>query len=559
MVLMWSSHTCVRLLKKISSRDPSSPTVDWSHIQGLFERSKSDVLVLLDCCAAASSAPRRRGAVMETIAACGFEGRAPPPGEHSFTTSLIEVLKAWINVPFSISMLHGRVLDILMQRRQERGWNGQKLEWRSTPVYINNYTHPRTIGIELCKRGLIDTESFPLNRSLSSIEDPLKPTGTPIPDSWVDLMTISCNGLDERLGEFGSRRDRSVGPLSSPNLTDSGPDDVTPKLKLPHMLVSIALNEDQLLPNHEAVRRWICAFPGLAKHVKVEGVFASYSTVLILSIPVVIWNKLPDHPACQAIAYVTSQNLIRENFEKDPDYCPGFVKSPSPTVSSSVTDASLYSSSDASKSCECGEALIGFREFDSAPNATVRYPAEVLPPGKQQSYHHDSELHGRHDAANTTSDLTVSHVKSPMDMLSGQCVQAPYRAFPLPLYNMEEPVLNSLRNRYIPASAVLESSNLGTSWHGQQPETIPREPFDRRETPTNSVKIEERVSSSTGAEVSKDEAASPSSDFLLGFHRSRWTSSGFSEPFENNKFLSMSRVKGLHPSKYLAPPVLTHL
>jgi hypothetical protein len=76
------------------------------------------------------------------------------------------------------------------------------------------------------------------------------------------------------------------------------------------MLISITLDEDQLLPNPEACRRWICAFPGLGKHVKIEGIFSSYSTVIILSIPVVIWNMLPDNPACQPISYVTSRNLI---------------------------------------------------------------------------------------------------------------------------------------------------------------------------------------------------------------------------------------------------------
>jgi hypothetical protein len=143
----------------------------------LFERAKSDVLVFLDCCAAASSAPRRGDALMETIAACGFEGRAPLPGEHSFTTSLIEVLEEWINVPsFSISMLHSEVLKTLKGRRKEKCKNGQKLEWRSTPIYINNSIHPRTIGIELCKRALVDADTFPLNRSPQPIEDLLRPT-----------------------------------------------------------------------------------------------------------------------------------------------------------------------------------------------------------------------------------------------------------------------------------------------------------------------------------------------------------------------------------------------
>jgi hypothetical protein len=95
------------LIDILSSQDPKSPTVDWSHVHGLFERAKSDVLVLLDCCAAASSAPRGGDSHMETIAACGFESRAPPPGEHSFTTTLTEVLQDWVNTPsFSVTMLH---------------------------------------------------------------------------------------------------------------------------------------------------------------------------------------------------------------------------------------------------------------------------------------------------------------------------------------------------------------------------------------------------------------------------------------------------------------------
>jgi hypothetical protein len=62
---------------------------------------------------------------------CGFEGRAPPPGEHSFTTSLTEVLEDWLSVPaFSPTMLHSEVLRVLMRRRKERCSNGQREEWR---------------------------------------------------------------------------------------------------------------------------------------------------------------------------------------------------------------------------------------------------------------------------------------------------------------------------------------------------------------------------------------------------------------------------------------------
>lgn len=293
-----------------SSLSTDSPTVDWSHIQGLFERAKSDVLVLLDCCAAASSAPRRGNAVMETIAACGFEGRAPPPGEHSFTTSLVEVLDDWKDTPaFSATMLHSEVLRVLMRRRKEKCRDGQRLEWRSTPVHINNFTHPRTIGIELCKRSLIDAENFSSNQSGQAIEDLLQATGSITSSTYLDLMSLSCDALEERLRNRHASEDKSTNDSPSHDSSGNDSNESNTTLQLPHMLVSIALDQDQPLPNAEACRRWLCSFPGLAKYVKVEGVYDSYSTVLVLSIPVVIWNMMPNDPACQPIAYVTSRNL----------------------------------------------------------------------------------------------------------------------------------------------------------------------------------------------------------------------------------------------------------
>ncbi|CZR58571.1 uncharacterized protein PAC_08463 [Phialocephala subalpina] len=321
-ILYYAGHGYINEYRQSAwacSRDPDSPTVDWSHIQGLFERSKSDVVVFLDCCAAASSAPRRGNARMETLVACGFETRAPPPGEHSFTNTLIEVLGDWQNVPsFSITMLHSEVLRVLMQRRKERCPNGQRLEWRSTPVHISNSTDPKAVSIELCKRSLVDLTGFSSNPPTGLSEATLPHNGAFSSTTYQDLMSLCCDDLDQRpqsntatpsLGRSGSdTEDVEMSPESPPDSPEA-----TSSLKVPHMLVSFALDQTEPLPNEEACRRWLSVFPGLAKHVKVEAVFDSYSTVLIMSIPVAIWNMLPDHPACQPIAYVTSRNLMEDS------------------------------------------------------------------------------------------------------------------------------------------------------------------------------------------------------------------------------------------------------
>ena len=214
----------------------------------------------------------------------------------------------WKDVPsFSITMLHCEVLRVLMQRRKERCSNGQRREWRSTPVYINGSKDPRVEGIRLCKQTLIDIVETSPSGATSNSPEGILPRDCLTPSSYFDLMSLGCEEL-EGLSSSSSGQS-NLG--SAPRLED-GSSESNFDLKVPHMLVSIALDEDQALPNAEACRRWICRFPGLAKHVKVEGVYSSYSTVLILSIPVAVYNMLPEHPACQPVAFVTSRNRFTD-------------------------------------------------------------------------------------------------------------------------------------------------------------------------------------------------------------------------------------------------------
>ena len=195
---------------------PNAAVVDWSAIQTLFGTAVSDVLVLLDCCAAASSAAGSGPGSMEAIAACGWETRAPPPGEYSFTHTLIEVLEDWVSKPsFSAAMLHTEVLFVLKQKRPERGRDGRRLEWCSTPIHWVYTGDPKAPGIEIS--------------SLKSSEAMEKATirgqfPQPRSTSYVDAMDID----DE---------DVFTNPL-----VDCRPNG---EYKVPHVLISIALEGDQ--------------------------------------------------------------------------------------------------------------------------------------------------------------------------------------------------------------------------------------------------------------------------------------------------------------------------
>ena len=201
------------------------------------------------------------------------------------TNTLIDVLRDWINKPsFSAASLHTEVLFRLKLKETKRGREGIPLEWCVTPVHWINTKDLKATGIEICRRNVLPSTSV---TSLAG--------GHPEGDStFVDAMDI----------DFDDTNSTST-PLSS--LSSAG------TYKVPHVLISLQLEENQQLDATQCAR-WLDKFPLLAKWVKVEAVFPSYSTLMILSVPMPIWDMLPNDPACSFIGYVTAPELGAINF-----------------------------------------------------------------------------------------------------------------------------------------------------------------------------------------------------------------------------------------------------
>lgn len=248
----------------------------WSAIQSVFEESKSDVLYLLDCCSAAGAAPSAGPGVIETIAASDFETWAPGPGRHSFTKALLHVLDDWMNRPsFSAAMLHSEILSVLKHEKPHKNHHGDqhKQENTKTPIYILASKDPKSLSIEICRR-------------------------TTPGNSWAGTLSP---GLTEATDIYS--------PENLHGLTPEG------KLAVPHVLISISLEENQSV-DLEAWHKWIRQFPVLAQFALVEGVFASHSTIILLSLPVLIWDMLPENLAVSFVAFVESRNLLSQISER---------------------------------------------------------------------------------------------------------------------------------------------------------------------------------------------------------------------------------------------------
>ncbi|KAL8769009.1 MAG: hypothetical protein Q9209_004926 [Squamulea sp. 1 TL-2023] len=253
----------------------------WLCIQTMLEEAECDVLVLLDCCAAASSGGNHGKGVTEVVAACGFEAFAPGVGEHSFIRSLIEELKYLSQRCDAITtaLLHNKVLARIKKSWNPRYSSNGTQERRRTPIYIHLSDDIRQRCIKLA---------------------PLQPITAPNP---IPLPLEGSSGQSsgsEDVDMIGSEE------TSQSSLSEVWPDK---EFQSPKVLISVALQEDQQL-NAEDWLDWLKAVPALAKFVHVEGVFKSDSTLLILSLPVAIWNSMQKDPAISFLAFVRSYNLL---------------------------------------------------------------------------------------------------------------------------------------------------------------------------------------------------------------------------------------------------------
>ena len=258
-----------------SNGTKSSPTVRWyAHLAGDLGDTDSDVLFLLDCCSSGGSRGCSKSGMKELIAACGYE-TAPAPGKHSFTTSLIEEL--WDlsrGPPFSVAHLHDKISARLQhwspyldaENLGRRDKEGQDIERRTAPVH------------------------FLMNSQVDSSSIVLKPLSSPAPASPS--------------ASPGQGSGTSAGP--PPKRIKLSPRDNGPH---PQVLISVVLGEDYK-DGAEIFSDWLCKVPGKVESVHIQAAFHHGSTLLLVSMPIAVWDLLPSHQAYSLVEFVKSDNLL---------------------------------------------------------------------------------------------------------------------------------------------------------------------------------------------------------------------------------------------------------
>jgi hypothetical protein len=284
-----------------SNRQNANIAIPSGGIQSMLEEADADVLLLFDCCHSASvpttDSQHRNAGVVEVISACGYEEIAAEVDEHSFTKALTHTLAiASKGLSFSVGELHSRVLSKLKcwapSLLREDGNYVENAEGRllyerqprKTPIYsIVCETRPRR-SILIAPLIAEDTQ-----KGISSLSS-----------SSSDQDTPSCSSAESSGLNFSNENGESSSGKQKMPEGDAA--------KFPKVLLAIRLNSSVF--DRQAWVDWLRNAPSEAQDVHVDGVYDSFSTLLLVRMPVALWNLLPDNPAYNFVGFVTPENTL---------------------------------------------------------------------------------------------------------------------------------------------------------------------------------------------------------------------------------------------------------
>jgi hypothetical protein len=76
----------------------------------------------------------------------------------------------------------------------------------------------------------------------------------------------------------------------------------------PQVLLAIRLDDDKF--DFQAWTEWVRNAPPGAKGIRIDGTYDSFSTLVLLRMPVAVWDFLPENSAYTFVGFVTSGNNV---------------------------------------------------------------------------------------------------------------------------------------------------------------------------------------------------------------------------------------------------------
>jgi hypothetical protein len=222
--------------------------------------------------------------VIETLAAGGFESHDAEAGKHSFTASLVQELAHAAHTTdwLSIVELHRRLINRLQAWMPSISFTDDSYSL----VQVDRHTGQPVFETP---RRRIPIYNFLSKTPRTIVLSPLPPQGQKqLEDS---LITLSA-------------------PTIQPQVVPDGPG----------ILVTCRLRDQNV--HVGKWKEWLLNAPDAAKGIQISAIYPGLSAVLILELPLVVWNLLRPSAAISFVAYTTGENHItdfRRALGLDPD------------------------------------------------------------------------------------------------------------------------------------------------------------------------------------------------------------------------------------------------
>jgi choline dehydrogenase-like flavoprotein len=237
--------------------EKSGYPVHWSGIQKSLEDARSDVLILLDCPYVGTANNNQGNGVTELIAASAYRSAVSNLEAYSFTRELETEFRELSKLPyFSVGNLFHNIYCRVRSRMAETG----------------------------------QEEAVPACLQLTQ-EDPYLPRSIQLSAHQTDTPSTLHPNPANANGAFHTSSTRG---------------------DTPRIAFAIRLKEDFKVGDlsSDLFLRWLSCIPESVAEVKIEAGFHSYSSLLIVSVPICMSLYMPKDPAIISLGPITSFNEV---------------------------------------------------------------------------------------------------------------------------------------------------------------------------------------------------------------------------------------------------------
>ncbi|KAI1186793.1 hypothetical protein F5B17DRAFT_431167 [Nemania serpens] len=255
-----------------SNAKRDAPKLRWDGFRCLIEESQSDMLLLLDSGIVQAPAVKGGSSTKQVIAAGTPDHYSREPGARSFTANLTEAfLSLGDGRPFTTEHLYQeaarlRQHELLQTLGLTNGIAGKGLPTREKLPLLYAITSGKGQSLTLC---------------------PLTPTPGP---QLQSATTDAGSGI--------SRVDNAIHPSAVADLT----------FDEPRVLVCTTF-VGEASPDMSSFYHWLHNTPAIGSKIAVEGMFLGPPTMLLISMPVAVWNVVQHDKVCCFLGYVNSHNM----------------------------------------------------------------------------------------------------------------------------------------------------------------------------------------------------------------------------------------------------------